>query len=275
VSTLPITVIIPCYRCFKTIARALESISNQTQLPSEVILVDDFSNDNQTLTLLKELRRASTKLNIRIIESKKNEGPGSARNIAWNSATQPYVAFLDADDSWHPQKLEFQYSWMHRRPEVAISSHSSTIFSGQIAEKIDDNFLAIRINKFGLLIKNSIPTRSVMLRRDLPYRFVEGKTYAEDYLLWLSLVLDNYPAYHSNLSLAYSYKDDYGNAGLTANLKKMSAGVVDTYRRLWSLRKISLPIYIGLVIFEKVKLIKRLLVVSLIKFIQPRGRIET
>lgn len=270
-STLPITVIIPCYCCSATIARAIESISNQTQLPFEVILVDDFSNDDQTLNLLKKLRKNNTKLNIRIIESKKNEGPGSARNIAWNSATQPYIAFLDADDSWHPQKLELQYFWMQTHPEVAISSHSSKIFLGKMPSKIDDNFLASRINKFGLLIKNPIPTRSVMLRRDLPYRFVEGKRYAEDYLLWLSMVLDGCPIYHSNVSLAYSYKNDYGKAGLTANLKKMSAGVVDTYRSLWSLRKISLPIYLGLVIVEKLKLIRRLLVVSLRTFIQPWG----
>ena len=263
IEALPVSVIIPCFRCFGTIARAIDSVSNQTRLPYEVILVDDFSNDDQTLKNLKKLQKSSVKLNLRIIELNKNEGPGTARNIAWDSATQPHIAFLDADDSWHPQKLELQYLWMMKHPEVAISSHSSMIFPGQIPQKIDDNFLASRISKFGLLIKNSIPTRSVMLRRDLPYRFVEGKRYAEDYLLWLSMVLDGCAIYYSNVSLAYSYKDDYGKAGLTANLKKMSDGVVDTYKRLWALKKIPLPIYLGLVIVEKVKLIRRFLVVSL------------
>ena len=135
-SYLPVSVIIPCYRCAVTIERAVDSVLNQTQVPEEIILVDDFSDDGSaTISYLKNLKQKYQKFNIQILSLEKNQGPGSARNEAWKIASQPYIAFLDADDSWYPNKLELQYSWMKSHPEVLLTAHSSMQLSNDRHQK--------------------------------------------------------------------------------------------------------------------------------------------
>jgi len=122
---VPVSVVIPCYCCEDTIERAVVSVMSQTALPGEVILVDDASPDHgRTLSKLQELQeRFRDKTHIEIIALKNNSGPSVARNAGWGTATQPYIAFLDADDAWHTQKLEIQYEWMKEHPEIALTGH--------------------------------------------------------------------------------------------------------------------------------------------------------
>ncbi|MHB1099234.1 MAG: glycosyltransferase family 2 protein, partial [Burkholderiales bacterium] len=108
---VPVSVIIPCYRCAETIARAVDSVLKQTLPPEEILLVEDCSGDDgNTLAVLHSLQQNNPF--IRVIPLAKNGGPAAARNAGWDAAKQPYIAFLDADDAWHPKKLEIQYSWM-------------------------------------------------------------------------------------------------------------------------------------------------------------------
>jgi glycosyltransferase involved in cell wall biosynthesis len=100
-----VSVIIPCYNCAGTIHRALASVASQSLRPAEVILVDDHSTDD-TLQSLYRLQDRYGREWIRIIEQPVNGGPGTARNMGWNAATQTYIAFLDSDDTWHPKKIE-------------------------------------------------------------------------------------------------------------------------------------------------------------------------
>ncbi|QTN30415.1 glycosyltransferase family 2 protein [Rhodoferax sp. AJA081-3] len=120
-TTAPVSVVVPCYRCAATIARAVSSVAAQTLRPAEMILVDDASGD-ATLQQLHTLQAQHGPL-IRVVALAANAGAASARNAGWNLATQPYIAFLDADDTWHPQKLEIQYRYMQQHPEVALSGH--------------------------------------------------------------------------------------------------------------------------------------------------------
>ena len=121
-------------------------------------------------------------------------------------------------------------------------------------------FYPLDVIKF--LFFNSIPTRSVMLKRQIQYRFLPGKRYAEDYLLWLSIALDKHPIYFPDIPLSYSYKNKFGDTGLTAHLSKAHAGLVDTYQQLLKDRRILWPTYIVLVAFAYVKYLRRLLVVG-------------
>jgi glycosyltransferase involved in cell wall biosynthesis len=242
----PVSVIIPCYRCANTIKRALDSIMAQTLLPEEIILVDDFSNDqNETVALLESLKNLYYKTNIKIVQLDKNSGPGSARNAGWKQASQPYLAFLDADDSWHPKKLEIQYQWMAEHPDAVMSGHQSLKISAQqILPALPGNLVVARINKYSLLFSNRFPTRSVMLKRDVPFRFVPEKRYAEDYLLWLTIVFNGQSAWFFDIPLAYAFKDEFGAGGLTGDLWKAQLGVMDTYRQLFNVGFISLVMFI-------------------------------
>jgi glycosyltransferase involved in cell wall biosynthesis len=230
----PISVVIPCYRCADTIERAVESVIAQTLLPREIILVDDFSNDDgKTLAALDGLRQTNQETSIRILRLDKNSGSGSARNAAWEASLQPYLAFLDADDSWHPQKLDIQYNWMVAHPDVVMSGHASIkIDAGTALPDLPRELVAHRVHRNRLLFSNRFPTRSVMLKREVSYRFISDKRYAEDYLLWLTIVF-NQPAWFLNMPMAYTFKEEFGESGLTGNLWEMERGELDTFQRVY------------------------------------------
>lgn len=179
-STAPVSVVIPCYLCKDTIERAVLSVLRQTMLPREILLVDDASPDEgATVRELKKLaEQYGTLLSIKVVESSENGGPGSARNRGWEHACQPYVAFLDSDDIWFPQKIKCQYFWMRNHPEYVLTCHQQMLLMGngdpiqeglEISEVDYDDLLGER-----LLYFNLIATRTVMLRRDQPHKFTEG-----------------------------------------------------------------------------------------------------
>ncbi|MDR9769531.1 glycosyltransferase family 2 protein [Acetomicrobium sp.] len=170
---VPVSVVVPCYCCEDTIERAVVSVMSQTALPGEVILVDDASPDHgRTLSKLQELQeRFRDKTHIEIIALKNNSGPSVARNAGWETATQPYIAFLDADDAWHPQKLEIQYGWMKEHPEIALTGHKclwlkedSLPQSCEPLPKVEE-FQVRRITKLSLLFSSAVFQRRRLYRR--------------------------------------------------------------------------------------------------------------
>ena len=212
----PVSVIIPCYRCAATIGRAVESAIKQTLPPEEILLVEDDSQDEgRTLATLYRLQAGlHDEVVIKVIPLPKNVGPGGARNAGWNEAQQPYLAFLDADDSWHPQKIEIQYTWMISHPDVALTGHRSVIVRpDEVPGDLPEQFNVRPVAGRSLLISNCFPTRSVMLRRNMTNRFDPAKRYAEDYLLWLQIVFAGQSAYLFDLPMAFSYKADFGGGG--------------------------------------------------------------
>ena len=255
-----VSVIIPCYRCSATIRRAVESVLHQTLRPSEIFLVDDHSNDDQeTMLELLKLRDAHPSANIQVLTLKKNVGPGGARNAAWCRANKTYLAFLDADDTWHPAKLALQLDWMRAHPEVALTAAKTEQLL--IAEPIKDigwPLTANIVSPFKLLLRNNLPTRTVMVRREIDFRFDPTKRYAEDYWLWLSIVLSGLHAYVLDASLGFTHKSELGSRGLSADLWKMWLGEVDTYQRSRRAGFISFPICYLCIFFSLLKFIARL-----------------
>jgi glycosyltransferase involved in cell wall biosynthesis len=266
---LPISVIIPCYNCSASIDRAIMSVMEQIALPSEIILIDDCSDDSLlTIKAIRNYQQKYKNLNIVILQMASNKGPANARNEAWNHATQPYLAFLDADDAWHPKKLSIQYAWMKKHPEVFLTAHDSIqIEDSKSFLKIGTRKDFLKVNLPKLLFFNYFPTRSVMLKRDIKYRFLPDKRYAEDYLLWLSIALDGHPVYYLEEKLSYSFKNDFGDSGLTSDLFKTHRGVIDTYRKLLNQHKITTLVFFIAVFFEQIKLFRRYIKVFFRKII--------
>jgi len=95
-----VSVVVPCYRCAVLLSVPLPRLPLKTQRPEEVILVDDASGD-ETREIMKKLSRQFESGWIKLVFLDENVGAGSARNAGWSIASQPYVAFLDADDAWH------------------------------------------------------------------------------------------------------------------------------------------------------------------------------
>jgi glycosyltransferase involved in cell wall biosynthesis len=259
----PVSVVIPCLNCEGTIDRALNSVSQQTWQPKEVILIDDGSTD-QTLSKLQERRAGLGPSWTKILEMGENKGPGAARNAGWDVATQPYVAFLDADDAWHPLKVEIQLEYMQDHPEVAITGHRSIwLQKGENPPPLQDRYTIKPVTKRMMLVSNYWSTPTVMLKRDLDFRFEPTKRYSEDYLLWLQIIFSEYEATCIDLDLAYLYKAPYGSKGLSSQLWAMERGELDTYRRLHNDHQISSPIIVALGVFSLAKYMRRVIISKL------------
>ena len=106
-----VSVITPTYNCGKFIAQTIESVQSQTYTNWEMIIVDDCSTDN-TKSVVAEI--ASTDDRIKYFCLDKNSGAAVARTKAMELAKGDYMAFLDSDDIWKPQKLEKQLNYMRK-----------------------------------------------------------------------------------------------------------------------------------------------------------------
>lgn len=102
-----VSVIMPTYNCSRFIAESIRSVLSQTYTNWELLIVDDCSTDNTA-----EIVNAFTDQRIRYMQNEKNEGAALTRNKALRAAKGHYIAFLDADDLWAPEKLEKQIAFM-------------------------------------------------------------------------------------------------------------------------------------------------------------------
>ena len=260
----PVSVIIPCYRCKDTIERALNSVLAQTRPVAEIILVDDASGDG-TSTVLYSLQKKYHDHSINVIECKQNGGPGGARNAGWEAATQPWIAFLDADDGWCPQKIELQFGWLeHQQQDVALCAHDSMQWHGDSVLQHARVPAAFRIKAVMLLIRNLIPTRSVLVRRNIPFRF-GGKDVTEDYLMWLGLVLSGYACWKMPITLAYSYRPEFSPGGYSGALWTHEKRELRCFLKLYSQGLLTWLQWFGASVFSLVKFLRRCLIIGIIR----------
>jgi len=256
----PVSAVIPCYRCSSTIERAISSIALQTQKPAEVILVDDCSGDDtlHILRLLEEKYRGW----VKVVSLPVNEGAGSARNAGWEIAMQPYIAFLDSDDAWHPKKIDIQYAFMKDNPDVALSGHGHRILDKN-DESLDWEIFSdkeLYIQKWQLLVSNRFVTPSVMIRRDVKQRFIENQRYMEDHMLWLQVICSGTIVAKLPTELAAIYKSSFGATGLSAQLWPMELGELKNFNSLYSKNDINWYQLTALRVFSLLKYVRRLII---------------
>lgn len=264
----PVSVIIPCYQCQGTIQRALESLAAQIVKPSEVIIIDDASDDCNRKHLVEVVERFQLfKKWIHIEHLVCRQGPSGARNRGWDRANFKYVAFLDADDAWHPQKIKIQYDWMVANPDAAMTGHQSLYVKKAVSHSLPcKNLRALKVEPFRQMLANYFHTRTVMLRRNVPFRFDTDKRYSEDYLLWLEIIFSGLHAFYLDVPLAYTFKPQFGAGGLSADLWKMEKGELDSYFKLYRKGRISCFLFECLATLSLTKHIRRMLVTKMNTF---------
>jgi glycosyltransferase involved in cell wall biosynthesis len=104
-----VTVIVPTFNSASYIAQSLESIIAQSFGDWECLVIEDFSTDHNA-DIVGEYSRQDTR--VRFFRQERNCGAGSTRNVGIENSTGRYLAFLDSDDLWLPQKLEKQLAFM-------------------------------------------------------------------------------------------------------------------------------------------------------------------
>lgn len=260
--TAPVTVIIPCYRCTDTIDRTVASVANQTLKPAEVILVDDGSNDD-TPAALKRLQQEYGEQWIKVIELDDDYGVSVARNTGWEAASYDYIAFLDADDAWHRDKIAVQYAWMREHPDVMLSGHPIVIKPKTLnAETPPSELKATLISKQRLLISNVFVMSSLMVKRDCPVRFHPSLRYSQDYYFHLEVILQEEQAVVMNYPIVYRFNAPYGESGLTKKLKALEADELAVYRKVWQSKHIHVVTYFILYLWSLIRYLRRLCIYS-------------
>jgi len=115
-----VAVIIAAYNAAKSLPAAVASVHAQTFANWEIVVVDDDSTD-ATPRVLRRLAAGEPRLTA--IRLARNSGSAAARNVAWRAARARWIAVLDADDAWHPEKLEQQLAALAARPDALWSFH--------------------------------------------------------------------------------------------------------------------------------------------------------
>ncbi len=126
-----ISIIIPTYNSSDLVIRAIDSALNQTHDEIEVIVVDDASTDN-TEQVIDSHRN---KHNLTHVRHDENKGASAARNTGLAYATGDYIAYLDADDEWHPRKLEKQLTTLESKSDDWVAVHCGIDWQGPLRTK--------------------------------------------------------------------------------------------------------------------------------------------
>jgi glycosyltransferase involved in cell wall biosynthesis len=220
--------------------------------------VDDSSQDSSRI-LLNKIKN-SHKSFVKVIFLDKNLGVSNARNIGWALATQPYIAFLDADDTWHPQKIAFQYNYMKKNPEIVMSGHSHILnFSQQ--NKLDwniDRNQVFFIPKWRLIFSNQFITPSVMLKKEIEERFDSKQRHMEDHKLWVDIAYKHNQIAKLSAPLASIYKPAFGTNGLSGDLWKMEKADLSNLKHFLKSCYINQFEYLFLFLFSLIRFFRRI-----------------
>jgi glycosyltransferase involved in cell wall biosynthesis len=256
----PVSVIIPCFNCSKTIERSITSIINQTIHPIEIILVDDASSD-YTREIIQHIQGRFNTNWIKLILLDHNVGVASARNAGWDQAHGEFIAFLDADDAWHPRKIELQYRYMASAPDVVISGHGYVqVDELQQLGEIDEAVFR-EVSLPYVFLKNPFVTPSFMVRRNLNCRFLAGRRHMEDHYLLMQVSSAGFGIAKTRAALAFIYKPIYGKSGLSADLLQMQRSELENYTLMGFTGRISTLVVILLKIYSWLKFFRRYMIV--------------
>lgn len=191
-----VDVIIPIYNCEKHLSATLESLVKQTCQDFNIILVDDGSTDGSGKIISDFIRRYPEKIKY---FWQSNRGPAAARNRGIKESSSPYIAFLDADDIWLPEKLEKQVKALKKNPHAGYV-YCDCLFCDEQGRPIENyvrkNQLLRGYIILDLFLDHFIMTPAVLLKRECIEKiglFNEPLKVGEDYDFFLRLA-NIYPA---------------------------------------------------------------------------------
>ena len=186
-----VSVIMPVYNCAAYVEEAVRSVLAQTERRLELLVIDDGSKDD-TFAIVERL--AAEDPRVIALQNPENMGVARTRNRGLDTASGEYIAFLDGDDRWHPEKLRVQIARMQTE-NAALSYTSYAIVDAAGAPSKAAYIVPERVSFRGLLKENVIGCSTVMLTRSVAaeHRFATD-FYHEDYCLWLDILREGHTA---------------------------------------------------------------------------------
>ena len=263
-----VTVIIPVYNNESIIESLKSKISFLNDNFSQIVIVDDCSQDNVFLNLSKFISEKKL-VNVEIYKNEKNMGPSYSRNVGLRLAKGEYIAFLDSDDEWHPQKIDIQVEAMQKyNVKISGTVHKVISYDELDDEKkinySEDNVPYIDIKWPKILFISPFATPSVVIHRDIKgYLFDDALRYSEDYDLWKRITY-KHKGIKIQLPLTFTFKHDYisNEKTLSTNLKEMQRGVEVGFKKLLDIEGIGFGnkiLIVFAILFSKIKYLRRVL----------------
>jgi len=227
-----ISIIMPAYNSESFIHESIESVLSQTHKDWELLMGNDCSKDN-TPKIVAEYSVKDDR--IKLFNNEKNSGPAITRNNAINRAKGRFLAFLDSDDVWLPEKLEIQISMMLEKGYVFTYtdyhriSENGMMSGGRI--NVPDN-----LSYFQLLRNTAITTSTVVLDIDAVGMIKMKETYYDDFTCWLEVMKRGFAAYRVNKDLL---KYRVASSSVSRNKINSAIQVWKTYRAIEGLSLIT------------------------------------
>ena len=180
-----VSVIMPLYNCAAFITDTIHSLQSQTYENWELVAVDDCSTDN-TAEIVQALAAEDPRIRYFCLE--KNSGAAVARTVSMENADGEYMAFLDSDDLWHPEKLKRQLAFMQEHDYAfSCTSYAQINEQGEPLGKIKRCIPKTNYNR--LLLDNPVGNSTVMYSVKKMGKFtVPNIRKRNDYALWLKML---------------------------------------------------------------------------------------
>lgn len=186
-----ISVIMPAYNAEKYISQAIGSVLAQTEQHWELLVIDDCSGD-KTVEIVERFVRQDER--IRLLINEQNQGTAYSRNRGFDLCRGAYVALLDSDDLWRPEKLEKQLAYAERSGADLIYT-SYALIDGEEGSWLRDYRVPESTSLDKMLLENMIGCSTVLLRRELIQKFrFTTQFFHEDYAMWLGMLRSGYRA---------------------------------------------------------------------------------
>lgn len=251
-----ISIIVPVYCAEKYIEETVKSVLAQTREDWELLLVDDCSGDD-TWQLLQKLRETDEKGRIRIFRQENNQGAARARNRGLAEAKGRYIAYLDADDLWCPDKLERQMAFLQEKQAAFTFTgyefgDEQAVGTGKVVRVPE------RLTYRQALKNTTIFTSTVLFDTD---RISKGNlempaVKSEDTALWWKILRPGMPG-----GAEYAFGLDENLVIYRRPAVSLSSNKVEAVRRIWNLYRrqegLSLPYSLYNFCFWAVRAVRR------------------
>ncbi len=216
-----VTIIMPAYNCDKYLREAVESVIAQTYKEWRLLIIDDCSKDGTT-ALAEKLAEQDSR--ITVLYNEKNLGVSGTRNRGIREADSEWIAFLDSDDAWTPDKLEKQFALIEQIPEAKLL-YTGSGFMKENGERMDFTLhVPEKISRRELLKQNRLSCSSSLVKRELllKYPMPEKGTMHEDFAVWLRILEDEQYAYGIDEPLLIYRRSENSKSGNKIKAARMN-----------------------------------------------------
>ena len=233
-----VSVIMPMYNSEKYIEESIQSVINQTYLFWELIIIDDGSKD-QSVNIVEKYAKLDKR--IKLVQSKKNLGVAKARNQGTQLAKGRYIAFLDSDDIWLPDKLNHQIKFMQEK-QAPMSYTQYRQFTNKVSEPGNLIDVEPKVSYKRLLKGNIIGCLTAMIDRKFVDEISMPDQRHEDYIAWLNILKKGIYAYGLKEDLA-RYRKNLNS--LSGNKFRSLIWTWNVYRKSEKLSFVKSSYYFG------------------------------